>query len=183
MVLLPRRMKTARTWLLLALAACGPIPGDAPVPAPAASTTSAAPGWDLLMRARDLDGRVVGVAPGRATIAVVLASWCEHCHGELVELARLRDRGDVRILGVSFRWQEEYDRRGDAGALRAYLAREAPWLPVVPGGDDLWRALGEPPKVPTLFVYDAAGQLRAVYDRRERAMPDAGELAALLDQL
>jgi hypothetical protein len=136
-------------------------------PAPAAS-----PGWHAL-----------GVERGRATIAVVLASWCEHCHVEVAELAALRARADLQIIGVSFRWHEEYDERGDAAALRAWQAAHAPWLPIVAGDEALWEALGAPPKIPTLYVYDRDGVLRATYDRRERAMPDARELSELLDQL
>jgi hypothetical protein len=34
-----------------------------------------------------------------------------------------------------------------------------------------------------MFVYDARGALAVVYDRRERAMPDAGELAQLFARL
>lgn len=136
----------------------------------------------MLAGARDLDGRTVGAAPGRATIAVVFASWCGHCRHQIAQLAEVIDgRDDVRVLGVNFLHHEEYDDRGDSSAVRAYLAESAPWLQVVPAGGDLWRALGSPSKVPTLYVYDAAGMLQAIYDRRRGELPTYAELVALLD--
>jgi thiol-disulfide isomerase/thioredoxin len=173
--------------LALALAACAPLPaeptaGPPPAPAPAAPAgPAAAPSWPLLVAAPDLDGAVLGAAPGQATIAIVFASWCEHCRTAIAEVAPLRDRADARLVGINFRHHEEYDDRGDAATVRAYLAGAAPWLQVVPAGDALWRALGGPTRVPTIYVFDEAGGLRAVYDRRHRPMPGAAELGALLD--
>jgi len=178
-----RRPGLLAVAIALAVAACGPIPGGGPEPAPIGVAAGPAPSWSLLVRARDLDGHVVGEAPGRATIAVVFASWCGHCRAEIAELARVIGRDDVRVVGINFRQHEAYDDRGDLAAVRAYVVREAPWLEVVPAGDDLWGALGAPPKIPVLLVYDAGGVLRAAYDRRDRSMPDARELAELLDQI
>ena len=138
----------------------------------------------MLASARDLDGRTVGTAPGRATIAVVFASWCGHCRHQIAQLAEVIDgRDDVRVLGVNFLHHEEYDHRGDSAAVRAYVAESAPWLQVVPAGEDLWRALGSPSKVPTLFVYDAAGTLQAIYDRRRGELPTTSDLVALLERI
>lgn len=130
----------------------------------------------------DLDGHLVGKADSRATIVVVFASWCTHCHHELGILAKLQRPG-VRVLGVNYRGHEEYDGRGSSQAVRDYVAANAPWLRVVPADDALFALLGQPPKVPTLYVFDAAGALVTTYDRRDRAMPDAGELRELLRRL
>src|SRR5690349_1160846 len=81
-------------------------------------------------------------ASGKKTIAIVFASWCGHCRIELSELAALHERADLRIIGVNFRWQEEYDARGDSAAVRDFVAREAPWLDVVVGDDALFAELG-----------------------------------------
>jgi thiol-disulfide isomerase/thioredoxin len=161
--------------LAIVLAACAPFAPPTSAPRPDA--------WSVLESSRDLDGQVVGDPMGRKTVAIVFASWCEHCHETMAALASLRARPDVRIVGVNFRWQEEYDARGDAAAVRAYVSREAPWMRVVPGDEHLWSALGAPPKVPTIYVYDASGRLAAVYDRRARPSPEEPELAALLDRL
>lgn len=163
-------------------------PGAPPAsPTPAGGVSDPAAAYPLLAAAADLDGRAVADAPGQATIAIVFASWCSHCRTEMDELAALLatrvDRADVRVIGVNFRQHEEYDDRGDSDAVRAFIAEHAPWLRVVPADDALFRALGSPPKVPTVYVYDAGGRLAGVYDRRARALPDAAELGALLDSL
>jgi thiol-disulfide isomerase/thioredoxin len=183
-------MSSVRLGLALGalLGACAPLPPPsqpapqaAPAPAPA---PRGAPSWQLLARARDLDGRVVGEAPGRATIAIVFASWCGHCRHQIAQLAEVIDgRDDVRVVGINFLHHEEYDDRGDSQAVRAYLAGEAPWLQVVPAGEDLWRALGSPSKVPTLYVFDDAGELRQVFDRRTGELPTYSDLIAALNAL
>ena len=125
----------------------------------------------------DLDGALVGTA-AQPTVVVMFASWCHNCHKELAVLAELRR--DIRVLGVNYRGHEEYDDRGNAEAVRAYVAKHAPWLRVIPADEHLFALLGRPPKIPTLYVYDGTGALVAIYDRRERAMPDERELRALL---
>jgi thiol-disulfide isomerase/thioredoxin len=138
----------------------------------------------LLEAAPDLDGRVVGPSDARATVVVVFASWCPHCRHALDDIAQLVSAHPrARVLGVNYKAHEEYDGRGDAAAVRAYLARTAPWLRVVPADGTLFAALGRPPYVPTIYVYDRTGALVSVFDRRERGVPDAAELGALLARL
>lgn len=150
----------------MALAACAPFPAQ-----PATITgTGATAAWARL-----------GDAGGKKTIAIVFASWCVHCHDELAQLDQLRARPDLRIVGVNFKWQEEYDARGDSAAVRAYVAEYAPWLTVVPGDGTLYGELGDPAKVPSVYVFDAAGGLVASFDRRRTQPPDAHELAGVLD--
>jgi thiol-disulfide isomerase/thioredoxin len=132
----------------------------------------------------DLDGTPVGAGEAGATVVIVFASWCEHCKDELAVLDRLRPAYPrLRILGVSYKAHEEYAARGNVTALRAYIAASAPWLRVILADEALFTALGRPPKVPTIYVFDQAGGLAARYDRRQRKMPDAAELGALLDRL
>lgn len=132
----------------------------------------------------DLDGAQVGTSAARATVLVVFASWCERCKVELAVLDSLRTAHPrMRILGISYKAHEEYAARGSETALRAYIAAHAPWLRVIPADDALFTALGSPSKVPTIYVFDHAGALAAEYDRRQRKMPDAAELGALLARL
>jgi len=161
--------------LTLALFCCAPAPRHAVSASGALATLEAMP---------DLDGKPVGASPANATIVVVFASWCEHCHNELATLDSLRAaHPQLRILGVNYRGHEEYDHRGGADAVRAYVAANAPWLRVVPCDDGLYSELGSPPKIPTLFVYDATGGLVEIFDRRERPEPTAAELEPLLRRL
>ncbi|MBA3398233.1 MAG: TlpA family protein disulfide reductase [Deltaproteobacteria bacterium] len=128
----------------------------------------------------DLDGRPIGTSAA-PTILIVMASWCSHCHVQLAVLAEVREAYPAtRILGINYKEHEEYDGRGNPQALRAYVAKTASWLRVIPADDALFEVLGRPPKIPTVFVYDASGRLVARFDRRDRAPPDATELAALL---
>jgi thiol-disulfide isomerase/thioredoxin len=138
----------------------------------------------LVERSHDLDGAIVGPTDAPATLVVSFASWCVHCKDELAVIGSLRDAHPrVRIIGVNYKAHEEYGRRGSSDAVRAYIAESAPWLRVVPIGLGVFRALGSPPKVPTMYVFDRAGVLVETYDRRTRAMPDAAELSALFSRL
>ncbi len=159
--------------LLVLLAAC-PAPQH-----PTASPTALA----LIEASPDLDGQVVGEAHA-PTIVVLMASWCGHCRDQLAELAQLRaTHPTARILGVNYKGYEEYDNRGNSAQLRAVIAQHFPWLRVVPANDQLFAALGRPPLIPTLWVYDARGALAATYDRSQRAPPTRAELEALLAKL
>lgn len=132
----------------------------------------------------DLDGRPIGRSDARATIVVLMASWCGHCRGQLALLAEVRAaHPGARVVGVSYRGHEEYDDRGDAQRLRAYVASEVPWLRVVTAGEALFGALGRPPFVPAVWVFDASGTLVAFFDRREREPPTRAELETLLAKL
>lgn len=164
--------------LLALLAAC---PAPAPTrPAPPRAPTPLA----LIEASPDLDGRVVGTSDARATIVVLMASWCGHCRAQLDQLATLRARHPAtRILGVNYRGHEEYDDRGNAERLRTYVGTHVPWLRVVPAGEPLFDALGRPPFVPAVWVYGPRGELVEFYDRRERAPPTAAELETLLARL
>ena len=139
-----------------------------------------------LLAAPDLDGRAAASdnAPGAqpaATVVIVFASWCTHCHDEIAVLDQLRMmHPGLRVLGVNYRGHEEYDARGSSQQVRNYVRNFAPWMRVVPVGEDLFTELGRPPKVPTLYVYDARGALVTTYDRQLRDQPDRNELEALL---
>ena len=164
-----------RALVILALAGCLP-PADSPRPARDARLVA-------IEHSLALDGAAVG-SSGQATVLVLFASWCGNCHHELAILEQLRPQHPaVRVLGVNYRAHEEYGGRGNAEAVRAYVARYAPWMQVVPIDEPLFTQLGRPPKIPTLFVFDRAGVLVEVFDRRERTMPDANELAELFSRL
>ncbi len=169
-------MTLHRAMILLLVVSCAATP----------VTTDRTPASVLgnIERSADLDGIPIGASDARATVVILLASWCEHCKAELAVIDSLRAAHPrMRVLGVSYKAHEEYAERGNATALRAYVAVNAPWLRVIPADDALFTALGRPPKVPTLYVFDHAGALAAKYDRRQVKMPDAAELGALLGRL
>ena len=138
----------------------------------------------LIEASPDLDGKPIGRTNARATIVVLMASWCGHCRAQLAVLEQIQaEHPNARILGVSYKGHEEYDNRGGAAKLRAYVAEAVPWLRVVPAGDALFGALGKPPFVPAVWVFDRDGTLVEFFDRRERAPPTMREIAALLAKL
>jgi pimeloyl-ACP methyl ester carboxylesterase len=127
--------------------------------------------------------RVAKADHAPVTVVIVFASWCGHCRRALMMLDALRAAHPrVRVLGLNYRGHEEYAQRGDATTARDYLARNAPWLRAVSADDALFQAWGSPPLIPTLFVLDRAGALIATFDRRDRATPTAGELAAVVER-
>jgi thiol-disulfide isomerase/thioredoxin len=167
-------------WFVAILAitsiTCGPTQGPARPRHPA-------PSLQLVESTRDLDGALVGPS-SEVTLVVSFASWCVNCKVELDVIASLREQHPrVRMLGINYKAHEEYANRGSSDAVRAYIAASAPWLRVVPIGDDVFRAFGAPPKVPTIYVFDRSGALVETYDRRRRTMPDATELRALFTRL
>ena len=132
----------------------------------------------------DLDGKPIGSSDAKATIVVLMASWCGHCRTTLVQLSAIRaQHPHVRILGVSYKGHEEYDNRGNAAQLRTYVGEHFAWLRVVPAGEPLFDALGRPPFVPAVWVYNPSGDLVQFFDRREREPPTTGEIEALLARL
>lgn len=175
--------------LVVALAACQPLqppeagapPSSRPGHVAPVTVSDPAAAWPLLAAAPDVRGAPVG-DDRRPTVVVVFASWCGHCRHELDELSWLMgQRDDFRVVGINFRHHEEYDDRGSAEAVDAFVRDHAPWLRVVPAGGELWTALGGPPKVPSVFLYAPDGRLAQSWDRRVRAAPDARELGAALD--
>ena len=132
----------------------------------------------------DLDGKIIGASDAHATIVVLMASWCGHCKTTLAQLSTLRGaHPNARILGVNYKPHEEYDDRGNAVKLRAYVGEHVPWLRVVPAGERMFDALGRPPFVPAVWVYGPRGELVEFFDRREREPPTTAELEALLARL
>jgi thiol-disulfide isomerase/thioredoxin len=168
-----------RALIVVALLAGCPRTGPSE---PAAPQHAAA--LSLIEASPDLDGHLIGPSDAHATIVVLMASWCAHCRAELALLGTLRETHPrMRIVGVNYKPHEEYDNRGNAAQLRAYLAAHVPWLRVAPIGDPIYRELGRPPFVPAVWVYDARGELVQFFDRRVRPPPARDELEALLARL
>ncbi|MBA3501766.1 MAG: hypothetical protein M4D80_02275 [Myxococcota bacterium] len=162
--------------MLLLLVACPAAPERPQPPRPVTALS-------IIETSLDLDGKLVGPSNARATIIVLMASWCGHCKAQLAQLAEIRARHpSTRVLGVNYKGHEEYDNRGNAALLRAYL-EPMPWLRVVPAGEKLFDALGRPPFVPAVWVYSAQGELVRFYDRRDREPPSVDEIEALLVRL
>ena len=161
-----------RLLLVLLLTAC-------PGPRHAESSTA----LSIIEASPDLDGQIVGHA-AQPTVVIMMASWCGHCRAALAELDQLRlAHPNARILGVNYRGHEEYDNRGNARQLRAFIDQRVPWLRVVPASEQLFGALGSPPAIPTMWVYDARGGVALFYDPRRSPQPTTEQLDQLLTKL
>ncbi len=185
--LLPALAATAVA--LASSAGCGPASTTTPTRSGAGAGSGLAPtppdparALPAILAASTLDGGPARAAAGpRGTVVILFASWCSHCRHELALLATLLPRHPgVGVIGLNYRPHEEYDQRGNAEAVRDFVAANAPWLVVVPADDTLFTAIGRPPKVPTMFVYDGAGQLVTTFDRRQRPPASEAELEAAL---
>ncbi|CAN5817179.1 hypothetical protein BH11MYX2_BH11MYX2_03460 [soil metagenome] len=132
----------------------------------------------------DIAGAAIGASDKPVTVLVEFATWCPHCKEELHELDALRAKHpNIRWLGVNYKAHEEYDNRGGAPQVAAFVAA-TPWLRVVPTDEALYAALGKPKKIPTLWVFDAKHALVAKYDRENgHEMPSATEIDALFTRL
>lgn len=153
-------------------AACGPGAGAAPRgPAtPAERVPHAA--WERVRGLKSVDGLALDqmIVPGRASVFIVFATWCEYCREELAMLGELRARyPDVQIIGLNA--YETWGERSDAERMHAYLAEHAPWLTVAEADDALLADLGGVPKIPSLFVFDGRGALVQAFRRHEIAHP------------
>ena len=157
-------------WLLLLVVACAAPARTNPAPPSALASAEASV---------DLDGKPIG-HEAVPTLVVVFASWCPHCHEELAIIDQLRTHHHVRILGLNYKGHEEYDHRGGAVEVRRYIAEHAAWLRVVPADDALFTTFGSPPKIPTMYLYDAHGAPVETFDRAARAQPSSAELEAAL---
>lgn len=136
-------------------------------------------GYARLMESTAIDG--TALAPeARPTALVVFASWCGPCRNELAALGEIREKfPTLRIIGINA--YEDYGDRSDEERLRVFLGANAPWLTqIVHATPALLRDFGKVPKIPTLFVYDGAGEVVAEFRRNQRQPPSHEELEAAI---
>jgi thiol-disulfide isomerase/thioredoxin len=130
-----------------------------------------------LTASSDIDGNRIGPAPEgtRATVVIVFASWCGPCRHELAMLGDIaRATPELRIIGLNA--YEAWGQRSDEERLRAYRADHAPWLRVVQAEPAMLAALGGVPRVPSLFLFDRAGEPVGEFRRANRPPPTRREL-------
>jgi hypothetical protein len=133
-----------------------------------------------LEASKDFADVPIGSTDKRVTVVIEFATWCQPCKQELALLDDARGRHPhVRWLGVSYKPHEEYDNRGGAPQVAAFVAA-TPWLRVIPTDEPLYTALGSPPFIPMLWVFDANGVLVAKFSHQP---PDASELESLFTRL
>lgn len=153
-----------------------------PAPSAQPSNQVAANAYETIMAKTTIDGKTLS-RKGRATAMVVFASWCEHCRRELGYLGELRTRyPELHIIGLNA--YEEYGQFSDRERLKAYVKANAPWLTdIVPADKELLQLLGGVPKIPTMFFYDANGNLVTEFRANRRRHPTIEELASAIENV
>ena len=112
---------------------------------------------------------------GKVVVVNVWATWCKPCVTEipdLVEVYKAYKGKDVVMLGV-------LDDNADDATAASFAAERGINYPIVRMDDDLYRALDNPSKLPTTYVYDKSGHLRY----GESGKVTRAQMTKLLDEL
>jgi thiol-disulfide isomerase/thioredoxin len=149
-------MNFLRTALPLALVfACSSLqaaewsPAAAPKPAPV---------WKL----KDVDGNVVSSEQFKGKVVVIdfWATWCTPCRAEMPGYIALQQKyaGDLVIIGIA----TDSDKNGPNTALvKKFIQKNGLTYQIVMDDGDIEAAFGGMDAIPTTFIIDRAGQLRA----------------------
>ena len=165
------RFRADLTALLSRVLAGETTAGPAPT---AASELAALPEFTAV----DLDGKTIDRATllGRPVLVEFWATWCPPCRKTLGFLSELKRRRGDRLAVATFAVEsEEKD-------VRALAPEVASGLPVVLGTPDLALKFGNLHAVPTLFLFDADGNVRETFygaspdlhERVEKALEGLG---------
>ncbi|MBI4512302.1 MAG: TlpA family protein disulfide reductase [Deltaproteobacteria bacterium] len=110
---------------------------------------------------RTLDGKAVSAESLRGKIVMVnfWATWCRPCVGEMPALQAVYQRhgtSGLVILGVVM--EQSPDEK-----IHAFLAQHGVTYPIVRSTPEIERLFGNPEFLPTSFLYDRDGTLRALW--------------------
>ncbi len=95
---------------------------------------------------------------GKPVIVAFFASWCPPCIGEFSEISKAQaalSGKDVAFIGVNL--FENWSGDSDPARMARFLAKTSPNFPLVQGSEDIAFAFGQVDRIPTLVVFDAAG--------------------------
>lgn len=145
-------------FLLAALAGCAE-PAPDPEPAdPAVSSDASAPTLDFTRPT--LDGGTFTLSDHRGEVVVLnfWATWCMPCLAEIPEFVRLQEElrdQDVQFVGVS-------QDRGGLDDIRPFAEEMDVNYPLLPDPElDISAQFGGVPALPTTFILDREGAIRA----------------------
>lgn len=144
--------------VLLSVLGCHKAPrASTPAVAPVASDTADHPTAPDFTRPT-LEGDTLRLSEERGKVVVLnfWATWCGPCRHEIPEFIELQDElgeDDLRIVGVSL------DEEGFE-AVEPFAEEMEINYPLVIGTDQIARAYGGIPAIPTTFILDQEGYVR-----------------------
>lgn len=154
--------------MALAAGACSRAQPAAPAAVAEAFTPKPAPAWKL----KDVAGKLVSSDEFKGKVLVVdfWATWCAPCRAEIpgyVELQKQYGKDGLVIVGISL-------DQGDSGPklVKAFVEKFGVNYPVVMGDDDIQQVFGGMDAIPTTFLIDRNGVMRA---RKLGAEPEVVE--------
>jgi len=138
-------------WLLALTLLAGPL-GAVPGQTPAVGDTFPA------LSSFDLEGQLPDLSGAKVVIVDFWASWCGPCKASFPVYDELREKyGNQGVVIIAVNVDQ------DAQAMEKFLARQKPGFAVVRDAHQKLVAAVSPPTMPTSFVLDAQGVVRAVH--------------------
>ncbi len=123
----------------------------------------------------------------RPVLMTFWASWCPPCRDEFRHFNQVQrvygDRG-LTVLGVNV--YEDFGGLSSPEKRARFLKQTAPTFPLIEGGNDLLQKFGGVDRIPTVFLFDASGELAYVFVHERDATKmhvTFGELKPVLDNL
>lgn len=117
-----------------------------------------------------LNGRPFDPKQGPVTLVTFFASWCPPCREEFRHLNRLRSEtseDDLDIVAINI--LEDWNGLSDAAKLRRFLKKTKPTFVTLKGNDAIAKVFDDVTRLPTVFVFDRAGQQKMHFVHKYQA--------------
>lgn len=128
-----------------------------------------------------------GDVSGRPVLITFWASWCPPCRDEFHHFNQIQrvygDRG-LTVLGVNV--YETWRGLSNPAKRARFIKQTRPTFRLIEGTDDLLQGFGGVDRIPTVFLFDASGELAYLFVHETDAKKmhvTFGELKPVLDNL